>query len=157
MNDFELRRRLAQLPAEREPGNELWPGIAARIAAQSVDRKRRPRPWHWLALAASAVLAAVLVVAPQRGGDPEAGAPDLAGSLLLLEAEALAAEYEGALREFGPLDLPPELRGVVEELDRDLAALHAAIRAEPEAGFLLDHLRRAYAQRLRLSQRLAMG
>jgi hypothetical protein len=157
MNDFELRRRLAQLPAEREPAHELWPGIAARIAVQVGSGKRRPRSWHWLALAASALLAAVLVVAPQRGGDPGVGGQDLARSLLLLEAEALAAEYEGALREFGPLDLPPELRGVVEELDRDLAALHAAIRAEPEAGFLLDHLRRAYTQRLRLSQRLVMG
>ncbi len=55
-----LQRRAFALPAEREPARDLWPGIAARIAARNV---RSPQP-AWL----RAVAASVAVVMIFAGG-----------------------------------------------------------------------------------------
>ena len=38
MGENELRWQLRQLPAEIDPPRDLWPGIAARIAAMSHEQ-----------------------------------------------------------------------------------------------------------------------
>jgi hypothetical protein len=56
-NDDERLDALRGLSLAREPEHDLWPGIAARIA----PRRRRPL-WPWLgALAASGLVAAVVL------------------------------------------------------------------------------------------------
>lgn len=154
MNEFELRRSLSGLPAEREPSRDLWPGIAARIGAAPRVRRRWQR---WLP-ALAATLAAVALLSPWLRPDlASQPGPSFQQTLVQSEAESLAAEFQGALRALGPVEFPPQLHPTVSSLDRDLAALHQALRSEPEATFLLEHLRRTYAQRLRLSQRAVTG
>lgn len=156
MSDFELRRRLAQLPRELEPARDLWPGVSARIAPRAVRPRRHTRWLGGLALAASLSLVAVLALAPDS---LRRAAPRQVADVhpMLIQADALAAEYDGAMRALGPIAFPPELAPVVDDLDSTLASLHQALRDEPAAGFLLDQLRRTYSHRLRLSQRAITG
>lgn len=152
MSDFELRRRLAQLPHELPPQRDLWPGVLARIAPAAA--RRRMRRWiSGFALAASLALAAILALGPELLGlgTPMSPSPR---DHRLIQADELAAEYRGALRELGPIEFPPELVPTVAELDSSVVELHQALASDPSAGFLLDRLRSAYAQRLRLSQRV---
>jgi hypothetical protein len=53
MNERELLEAVGRLPKSIEPPRDLWPGIAARLG-----RRRR---WYWVALAAAAVIALVMV------------------------------------------------------------------------------------------------
>ena len=67
MSEFELRRALRGLDTGRNPGRDLWPGIAARLQrvepASAPPRRRPATRWPLLmALAASLVLAVVLAL-----------------------------------------------------------------------------------------------
>lgn len=53
MNERELLEAAGRLPKSIEPPRDLWPGIEARL--------RRSRRWYWVALAAAAVMALVIV------------------------------------------------------------------------------------------------
>jgi len=53
MNERELLEAAGRLPKSIEPPRDLWPGIEARLG--------RSRRWYWVALAAAAVLALVVV------------------------------------------------------------------------------------------------
>jgi hypothetical protein len=53
MNERELLEAAGRLPKSIEPPRDLWPGIAARLG--------RSRRWYWVALAAAAVIALVIV------------------------------------------------------------------------------------------------
>lgn len=153
MSDFELRRKLAQLPMEVSPQRDLWPGVLARIAPVAV-RRRRTRRWiGGFAMAASVAMAAIMALGPGTLGLGTAVPPTVRDPLLI-QADSLAAEYHGALRELGPLEFPPELAPTVADLDASLDQLHRALASDPSADFLLDRLRSAYAKRLRLSQRV---
>ena len=160
MNDLELLRALRGLDAGRDPQRDLWPGIAAAIAATprpaaGRDALRRWTPW---ALAASALLASVLMW-PQRLTEPAAPpAPEWASATpLLREADALSLEYRVALAQLAEAPLPPALRPALRELKDSEQSLRAALREQPESVYLLEQLRRTYEQQLRLSQLVALG
>jgi hypothetical protein len=53
MNERELLEAAGRLPKNIEPPRDLWPGIEARLG--------RSRRWYWVALAAAAVIALVVV------------------------------------------------------------------------------------------------
>ncbi len=53
MNEDELQRAVGRLPRSIEPPRDLWPGIEARL--------QRRRQWYWIALAAAAVVALVVI------------------------------------------------------------------------------------------------
>ncbi len=152
MSDFELRRKLAQLPRELAPQRDLWPAVSARIAPRRASQRKHARWLAPFALAASAALVAVLALGPDALQEADLGR-NADHHPMVMQADALAAEYDGAMRALGPIAFPPELTPVVEDLDRSLTTLHQALQADPSAGFLLDQLRRTYSQRLRLSQR----
>ena len=59
MTEFEMQRKLRAMNAPREPDRDLWPAIAARIAAPSETSAQHAtrRRWIPLAAAASTVLA----------------------------------------------------------------------------------------------------
>jgi len=166
MNEFELLRSLRDLPREREPARDLWPGIAARIATPAMTGTapaRAPRR-AWLALAASLLLGAVLAPLLWNPGPapdlattpaPVASAPQPRG--LQPEADAMTLEYVAALDQLGGPQLPPALAPALSELDLSATQIRAALRQDPSATYLLAQLRRTYEQRLRLTQLALSG
>ena len=165
-DDLDLLRRLKALPREREPAADLWDGIAARIEPRSA--RRNSRGWVvGLALAASAALVAVLATrAPEVApvpevaqGRPADAAPPMppGNELVRRQAEAITLEYRLALETFAGEALPPELETAATQLDESARDIRVALRAEPDAVYLLDRLRRTYDQRLKLSQRALLG
>ena len=171
MSEFELHRGLRGLPREREPGRDLWPGIAARIAAAPAaaapasSPQRRPAGGGWLALAASLLFAVLLAPAlwqdrraPQPAAPPAGVADALpAARSLQLQADALTLEYVAALDQLGGQQLPPALAPALTELDSSATQIRAALRQDPGALYLLSQLRRTYDQRLRLTQLALTG
>jgi hypothetical protein len=153
MQDDSLRWRLRDLRQDTPPQRDLWPGIAARIAAapqvMEAARPSRVRRWAPWAMAASVLLAVGLVWQQQA-------LPNAEASLFQREAMALTREYQGALAQFGGTQAPPELAPALDALDHSAAQIRSAIDTDPNARFLLDQLRRTYARRLALSQRAAM-
>jgi len=169
--DASLRLQLRALRRDLEPAADLWPGIAARIAAEprvatpaaaAPGPRRRVAGFAPWALAASLVLA--VGVAWKTQGPPPAAVPADAGTgavaMLPLQADAMTREYQAALRELeataparpGPRpDLP-----VLRELDESAAQIRSALDRAPDARFLLDRLRKTYALRLQLTQRADM-
>jgi hypothetical protein len=146
-DELDLLRRLRRLPRERDTAVDLWPGIEARLGAgtRTIAAPMRSPRWGAIGLAAAALL--VLAATPYGAGD----------ALLRREAEAITLEYRLALEPFAAAPMPPELRAAAIELDASAEQLRDALRAQPEATYLLERLRRTYDQRLRLTQRALLG
>lgn len=185
-----LRRLRAEVPPERD----LWPAIAARLAAPQSAADRHPAPSiaeptprttppvspaphryrrHRRRNAAYATAAAVVfalvaawpllplreVIAPAPpvpGGDALATNP---GAPLLQAADALAREYQGALREVrasaGAAGIPPPPAATDAELERSATEVRAALARDPDALHLFHRLQRIYSHRLALNLRQA--
>lgn len=155
--DGHLRLQLRGLRREVQPARDLWPQLAQRLAQapqRASDVTRRPRWVPALALAASLVLA--VGVAWQLGPMP---APDPSARLIQHEAQAMTREYRAALSELErsapPADASP-VAPALHDLDRSAAQIRTALARDPDARFLLERLRRTYAQRLALTQRAAL-
>lgn len=158
MNELELRQALRGLRQDRDPAHDLWPGIASRLPAAA------PRRRHWLplALAAASALVAVMVT---RLPAPDSAAPSSAAVVtasaasapLLREADVMIVEYRAALAELSQAPLPLPLRPLADQLDDGARELRDALEHNPQSLDLLHQLRRTYDQRLRLSQRAALG
>ncbi len=158
-NDDALRWQLRALRRDIEPQDDLWPGIAARIAttpqqaaAEGVQRSARARrlaPW---AMAASVVLA-IGVVWQLNPADP---VPRQGNSLIRQQAVSMTLDYENALARLQLAGTHPELAPAFGDLDRSAAQILGAIDRDPDARFLLDQLRRTYARRLELTRRAGL-
>lgn len=178
MSEFELRRALRGLDTGRDPGRDLWPGIAARLHDAAAVPPASPRQAHrWpmlLALAASLVLAVLLALpltptpdrsqaGPSMAGAPtapveaSAAGPGAASSPLQVQADALTMEYVAALGQLDARQAPPALAPTLEELDSSAQTIREALRQDPQADFLLGQLQRTYARRLRLTQLAVTG
>lgn len=151
-----ILRQLRGLRRDQPPARDLWPDIAARIAAApSAGRAtptgsfRRMAPW---ALAASVVLAVLL--AWQHTVVQRAHATPLVAS----EARAMTRQYEAALQVITAstpstnVDAP-----ALRELDRSSVQIRQALARDPDAYFLLDRLQHTYSLRLALTERAALG
>ena len=149
-DDLALLRGLRNLPRDREPTTDLWPGIAARLPATHARRTSRWRLPVSLAAAASLGLVAVLALqfAPL-------GEQPMRDDLVLREADALSREYGAAFDQLGVL--PEPLQPAASELDRSARDIRVALRDQPDATYLLTRLRSTYEQRLKLAQRHALG
>lgn len=150
-NDFPeaLRWQLRAVRRDAMPSHDLWPGIAARLNPQQV--RRSPRWLGPVALAASLVLALGTVGWFENSGLPMARPTP---TLVQREADGLARQYQAALQEV-QVPMPATLRPTAEALDRDVAMIRAALARDPDSVRLLDQLRRTYAHRLALAQRVA--
>ena len=159
-NDDALRWQLRALRTDIKPARDLWPDIAARIAATPVAttpanvvplRRRAPR---WLPLAtAASLLLAVGLVWQQEHLAPSPGEP-----LIRQEADALTRQYQGALAEIA-LSSPQSGQAytpALKDLDHSAAQIRTAIQRDPDSRLLLEQLHRTYARRLALSQRAAL-
>ena len=159
-----LRWQLRGLRRDALPGRELWPDIAARLSTQAratpqaAEPPRRRRALPALAAAAVLVLAAGIGWL-QRPGADTASAPalgTLAGAApLVVEADAMTREYQGALREVAAMLPDAGEHATLSQLDASADLVRDALAQDPGARFLLQRLQRIYAQRLSLTQRLA--
>ncbi|HSR65901.1 MAG TPA: hypothetical protein VLM17_09925 [Xanthomonadaceae bacterium] len=154
--DSRLRLALRGLRRDTLPERDLWPQLAARLA-QAPRQVAAPRTRHWmpaLALAASLVLAVGIAWQLRP-----ASRPDPSAQLIQREAQAMTREYRAALFELERSAPPPAASPVapaLDDLDRSAAQIRTALARDPDARFLLERLRRTYAQRLALTQRAAL-
>jgi hypothetical protein len=170
LGDAELRLALRGLRRDAEPGNDLWPGIAARIAvvpqqpARSASLPGRQRGWWPLATAASLMLAVGLAWQTQPDpadaqgsqGEPIAATASAArkqAPLVQREAETLTVQYQAALRELDVQSVPAGWQPGLEALDRSAAEIRGALQRNPDSRLLLERLRDTYTRRLALSRR----
>jgi hypothetical protein len=71
------------------------------------------------------------------------------------EADGMTRQYQAALQEMQAAPMPASLKPTIDELDRDAAMIRAALARDPDSLLLLEQLRRTYAHRLALAQRVA--
>ena len=77
-------------------------------------------------------------------------------TLVQREADGLTRQYQAALQELAPLAQPESAAApTFAVLDRDAALIQAALEQAPDSRLLLEQLRRTYARRLALVQRVA--
>ena len=153
LSDDALRWQLRALRQDAPPSRDLWPDIAAALAAAPqmpvaapASRRRRVAPF---ALAASVLLAVTMTWQLQR--TPEGDA------LIQREAAAMTRDYSGALAQMdAQARASPDYAPALHALDQSAAEIRHAIATDPNARFLLEQLRRTYARRLALTQRAVL-
>ncbi len=161
-----LLAKAAGLAREVAPPRDLWPAIAARIAAES----RRPpaRTFGWpAALAAGVLVAAVsamLTWGLLREPDPAAEAGAIAESAILpvhygtnsvltpaelAARDALLAQFRERLGRLSPPTREAVLRNLAV-IQRAADEIDAALAQDPASGLLNELLLGAYKQELQL-------
>ena len=165
IGEAELRLALRGLRRDVEPGDDLWPGIAARIAALPGQKAPRARPrWPWALATAASLMLAVGVswkmqpagTSPAISGAPiatAAGAASKQAPLVQREAQTLTVQYQAALRELEVQAVPAGWQPGLEALDRSAAEIRSALQRDPDSRLLLQRLRDTYTRRLALSRR----
>jgi len=177
-----IRDAAAALPT-MPPPDGVWLQIAGRLRQEGRIRETapasRPRPYAWLAIAASLVLAAgvslvVLIRSTPQAPSPQASAPPAAtapaaGAPSTASAEAVQNEVEAAQEQFekaiGKMDdlrkanmnaLDPQTSAVIEKnlgiIDRAIAENRAAVKAEPGSVTARETLFEALRQKVSLLQ-----
>lgn len=171
-----LRWQLRSLRRDALPQRDLWAGISERIAAEANPSapsnvatltSRNTKRFAWLALAASITLAVGIGWQLRPASPIEATAPTIAqtarhpgdptAALIAREANAMTWEYKAALREIDAHNTPVADARALRQLDRSAALVRSALTQDPDARFLLEQLQKLYAQRLALTQRLALS
>jgi hypothetical protein len=169
----ELRRVAARAGAleERPPADNLWPGIAARIAAKGEAAPRGPGRQVAFTVPQLAAAAAALVLLtaggmwlalPSRDGGPLAVQP---AGIQAQPVSAAASNFDAAVADLQRL--LDERRGqldsatirVLEEnlavIDQALAEARAALAEDPANAYLNQHLATTMWRKVHLLQRAA--
>lgn len=176
-----LRWQLRALRRDAPPSRDLWPGIAARLGEQASPVAAQPpavaeaqadapvtalRPRErtrnrWMApLALAASVAALAIgIAGQFRAEPEsspvAAQANAPASLMQREADGMTRQYQAAIREIAPAtEQAKAMQPAFDELDRNAALILDALAHDPDSRLLLEQLRRTYARRLALAQRV---
>jgi len=129
MNERELLEAAGRLPKSIEPPRDLWPGIEARLG------RGRSRRWYWVALAAAAVIALVVVNTKSDGWKVTwlAGAgPGTVRVGQWIETDASSRALI-AVGHIGQVEVRPRTRIQLVALRADnhrLALAHGAIEAK---------------------------
>jgi hypothetical protein len=132
----ELLRRLASLPQEAEPERDLWPGIAARIAAPA-GTTARPRRARFLAQAAAALLLFASGVAVGRSWSSGDGTPHTRQGrdplAAAVEVQRTGTEYVAALHTLAEQTKSPRTReqGREAAFSALFGAAHELVRMKP--------------------------
>jgi hypothetical protein len=150
-NNDALRWQLHGLRRDIQPVRDLWPGIAARIAVtpQTTQTRRKRRAWLPMAMAASLLLVFGVFwrFSPAPTGD----------TLIRREAAAMSQQYQSAFDQLASAQKTsahPAITTALQDLDHSAAQIRNAIDRSPDSRFLLEQLRRTYARRLVLTQRV---
>lgn len=166
-----LLARAAELPQEIAPPRDLWPAIAARLAATPQRAGFRALGWPG-ALAAGFVVASVSALLtwglmrepdPAVASSPAASGASAAAAILPVQygpnsglgANELAARDELLVQFRRRLDeLPPQTREAVMKnlaiIQRAADEIDAALAQDPASGLLNELLLGAYKQELQL-------
>lgn len=157
INDDALRWQLRALRKDVPPQRDLWPDIAARIAATPRETPLRTtkRNTRWFAPAAMAASLLLAVGVVWQGGLLP-GPGSATDPLMRQEATALTREYQGALQAMPQTRSSSAYAPALRDLDSSAAKILVALEHDPNARFLLEQLRRTYARRLALTQRAAL-
>lgn len=132
--EFEWRNEMRKLGGPVPPANDLWPGIAARIASAPQTAARPRRFGIAFALAASLIVAIGAGVIGQRILRNSNLDPD--------------AKPRTALDWSQPSN--PKLASAAQDLDMASEKLQDALEQRPDAVFLVGLLNRTNSQRVRL-------
>ena len=161
-NEFQWRNEMRKLGGAVEPARDLWPSIAARLAAEPADVAAafsRRRQMVWLAVAATLLVAvgsALTAYRWQRTAAPPS-APENETAAAAPTAAATAAVAESSERPSTAFDwavpADPLLAATAQNLDNASAQLQDALERRPDAVFLVGLLNRTNAQRLRLMRK----
>lgn len=146
-----LRWQLRAMRQDAAPSQDLWPGISGRLTPQRRSDRASRRWLRPVAMAASLVLTVGVVGWFVRTADV---ASSQGPTLVQREADSLSRQYQAALQEV-QTPIPESLQPTAKALDRDVAMIRAALASDPDSVRLLEQLRRTYAHRLALAQRLA--
>ncbi|MGO1071815.1 hypothetical protein [Lysobacter sp. CA199] len=136
------------------------------LAPVAVLRPRESSRNRWmapLALAAGVAALAIGIGSQFRGPQGQAGsAPTQVASaaapatLMQREADGMTRQYQAAMLEIEPATQQAvALKPAFDELDRNAALILDALAHDPDSRLLLEQLRRTYARRLALAQRVA--
>lgn len=156
INDDALRWQLRAMRKDVQPQRDLWPDIAARIAATPQQGAPVRRRLRWLAPAAMAA-SLLLAVGVVRQGGLLPGSTPAQAPLVMQEANVLTREYQGALQAMPQTRSSSAYASALRDLDRSAATILVALEHDPDARFLLDQLQRTYVRRLALTQRAALS
>jgi hypothetical protein len=167
-----LRVAAAQLPPPT-PSHDLWSSIEARLETPVVPRgqghpaSRAALPWRRLA-AAAVVLVTVsagatwMMARREPAGAPATQlvavghAPTVAlDTLYGREIALLRTAAEGTLGQLDPATAEVVRRNLTI-IDQAILESRAALAADPQSGFLLEQLDRAYGQKVSLLRRLTL-
>jgi len=168
MNDISeqhLVDSLANLPRERTPRNDLWPGIEARLQERPATARAANMLPRRFAIAAMLVLAVVVgyQVGLQRGVVISEENFAAVGQAYLLDQ--LSNEYVGAIREAAALTaqqgdtrMPVEsvegMQASMNNIQQTETMLREAIRTEPDNEYLALLLVRLQSRQLQLIQEI---
>lgn len=139
-DDAALVARLQALPTQRQPAPQLWENIAAalppRDTVAALAPRRQRRAWQWPAagLALAAALG-VIAIAPGLKPLPTAPAHAAAPPALVMQAQALAGQYQQAIAAVPVEQAPAALLPALNELDRSAQSIHTAIVQSPRSAF----------------------
>jgi hypothetical protein len=153
LNDA-LRWQLRAMRRDVEPSADLWSGIAARLSETRPAAHRTQRWFRPVAMAASVLLVVGTVGWFGRSSNLVSPQPQ-APTLVQREADNMIRQYQAALIEFEAAPVPASLQPTIEDLDRNAALIREALARDPDSVLLLEQLRRTYAHRLALAQRVA--
>ena len=157
-NEFEWRNQMRKHAEAIEPEHDLWPAIAARIAATTVASHRRSWRSHagWMAIAATLVVAGgagLTAYRWQRAAPVPATAsaiPPATEQPAGVQAVAVATEEPPRTALDWAMPDDPALAATAQNLDNASAQLQDALEQRPDAVFLVGLLNRTNSMRLRL-------
>jgi len=177
MTEETLLARLAALPREKHPDNDVWPAIANRIEQQPVAMKESESSnrWWFGAVAASFALliAAGVLLGPRwntvRGPAEAVIAPAARGQLIQTSglAGTLAAtelEYQAAFREYISVGEPGDNLSL-QTMEKLIAGwgdlrdsetgLNMALQQNPDSMFLNEKMLRLRSRQLEFLKQIA--
>ena len=123
--------------------------MPTRAMRSTIDVRQFTLCENVLAFASSiASTSTVDIVAAGAFGGGEAAVEELPDETPLNDGDPVAGVA-------APARVPSSLKPTFEALDRDAALIRSALARDPDSTLLLEQLRRTYAHRLALTQRLA--
>jgi hypothetical protein len=145
-SEFQWRSEMRKLGGDVEPARDLWPNIAARIAAAPAAT-RRSRMRVAFAIAATLVLAAGTMLVVQRAG---LQGPTSLVSRLTSHGDVPVSQPMPTAMDWTARPADAKLAAAARDLDDASAQLQEALEQHPDAVFLVGLLNRANGQRMRL-------